>query len=182
MAATGHSAPCRKNNKEESGGQIWWNGGHETLRIDAQAGMGRPGVGGRYLRQGLAGAERERERSGGSGGAGCYTSGAAAAAAAWQERIVLGFGIESACVLYLLVNMGRCGPKLLWLYAYCRLWWPAKWGLHQSSIFSPTRPGPQARPGPGQTRPAHGSYWSGVGRNLATREKNLTWASPEMLF
>jgi hypothetical protein len=40
------------------------------LRIDAQAGEGTAGVGGRYLCQGLAGAERERGGSGGSGGGG----------------------------------------------------------------------------------------------------------------
>jgi hypothetical protein len=49
------------------------------LRIDAQAGEGTAGVGGRYLCQGLAGAERER-------------GGGEAGEVAAAERIALGFG------------------------------------------------------------------------------------------
>jgi hypothetical protein len=46
------------------------------------------------------------------------------------------------------------------------------------SIFSPAQPGP----GPARARTAHGPYWTGLGSDLAAREKTLARARPKMLF
>jgi hypothetical protein len=45
MAATGHSAPCRKNNKEESGVRYVEMEGTKRCESTRKQGRGRPGWG-----------------------------------------------------------------------------------------------------------------------------------------